>query len=148
MNKEIKEILDKLNNKAEHYILYDYEVKQLLDHITNLQKYYNYNVNKYEELILKYSNLQEENEILKDLKYFTTDEIYKELGKRLQECADVSEELASECNDKQERMDNAIELIKKDREKNYDTLEKKAFYCNKTDKLLNILQGDDKNDNR
>lgn len=38
MKDEIKEILDKLNNKAEHYILYDYEVKQLLDHITNLQE--------------------------------------------------------------------------------------------------------------
>lgn len=34
---DIKEILNKLNNKAEHYILYDYEVKQLLDCITNLQ---------------------------------------------------------------------------------------------------------------
>lgn len=33
----VKEILNKLNNKAEHYILYDYEVKLLLDCITNLQ---------------------------------------------------------------------------------------------------------------
>ena len=38
MNEETKELLDKLNNKAIHYILYDYEVKQLLDYITNLQE--------------------------------------------------------------------------------------------------------------
>lgn len=33
-----KEILDKLNNKAEHYILYDYEVKTLLDYIDYLEQ--------------------------------------------------------------------------------------------------------------
>lgn len=38
MKDEIKEILDKLNNKAEHYILYDYETHLLLDYITNLQE--------------------------------------------------------------------------------------------------------------
>lgn len=45
--KKIKEILDKLNNKAEHYILYNYEVKLLLDYITNLQE----KNKKYEEFV-------------------------------------------------------------------------------------------------
>jgi hypothetical protein len=34
------------------------------------------------------------------------------------------------------------EEIIKDRKKNYDDLGKKAFYCNKTDKLLKILGSD------
>ena len=38
MTNETKEILHKLNYKAEHYILYNYEVKLLLDYITNLQQ--------------------------------------------------------------------------------------------------------------
>ena len=61
----------------------------------------------------------------------------RELIKDLKELYFEKEEYKSRC-------EKAIELIKKDREKNYDTLEKKAFYCNKTDKLLNILQGEDK----
>lgn len=37
-NKEIEELLNKLKNKAEHYILYDYEVKLLLSYIEQLEK--------------------------------------------------------------------------------------------------------------
>ena len=36
-NKEIEELLNKLKNKAEHYILYDYEVKLLLSYIEQLE---------------------------------------------------------------------------------------------------------------
>ena len=42
------------------------------------------------------------------------------------------------------RIDKAIELIEKDRNKNYGSLEKKSFYCSKTNKLLEILRGSDK----
>ena len=62
MKDEIKEILDKLNNKAEHYILYNYEVKLLLDYITNLQE--------------KYERMKENAEILSNG--------YNELEKRIE----------------------------------------------------------------
>lgn len=38
------------------------------------------------------------------------------------------------------------EEIIKDREKQYSDLEKKAFYCDKTNKLLEILDKGDKNE--
>ena len=64
---EIKRILA----TSGKYITYA-ERCYVLDYITNLQKYYNDNVNKYEELLEKYSNLQEENERLnKELKLKT-----------------------------------------------------------------------------
>ena len=36
--------------------------------------------------------------------------------------------------------DEVIELINEDRNKNYGSLEKKSFYCSKTNKLLEILE--------
>ena len=42
----------------------------------------------------------------------------------------------------QDRIDKAIELIEKDRKKNYGSLEKKSFYCSKTNEILEILRGD------
>ena len=63
MNNDIKEILDKLNNKAEHYILYDYEAHLLLDCITNLResnKFLNNIIDELEkELKLAYTDLFE-----------------------------------------------------------------------------------------
>lgn len=37
-------------------------------------------------------------------------------------------------------IDEVIELINKDRNKEYGSLEKKSFYCSKTNKLLEILE--------
>lgn len=70
MNNEIKEILDieKYKNKdgyVENINLLPSEIHKLLDYITNLQQenekiknYYNDNVNKYEDLLIKYNDLQ------------------------------------------------------------------------------------------
>lgn len=66
MNNEIKEILDNLiryKNEGNQMkwspedILTIEDVWLLLDYITNLEQYYNDNVNKYEELLVKYSTL-------------------------------------------------------------------------------------------
>ena len=50
--------------------------------------------------------------------------------------------------DEIERLNNiinkVIEEIEKDRKKSYNDLVKKSFYCNKTDKLLALLKGVDK----
>ena len=64
MNKEIKEI-ERILATSGKYITYA-ERCYLLDYITSLQEYYNDNVNKYEDLIVKYSNLQKENKIQKE----------------------------------------------------------------------------------
>jgi len=64
MNKEIKEILDEIKDYSEHeYLppcceLTNEDCKVLLDYITNLEQYYNDNVNKYEELLVKYSTIK------------------------------------------------------------------------------------------
>ena len=63
MKDEIKEILDKLNNKAEHYILYDYETHLLLDYITNLQEEnerLTRSIVSYDETLLKRNNEYED----------------------------------------------------------------------------------------
>ena len=66
MKDEIKEILDRLyvyrneNDEMKYQpedILTIEDVWLLLDYITNLEQYYNENVNKYEELLVKYSTL-------------------------------------------------------------------------------------------
>lgn len=76
MEDEIKEILDILNknkNEIRTYCYYPddvlscYDLIKVLDYITNLQKYYNDIVNKYEELLVKYSDLQEENKRLNNI---------------------------------------------------------------------------------
>ena len=76
MKDEIKEILDRFAYvKKEPYKLSYYpedllnreDMWLLYDHITNLEQYYNDNINKYEELLVKYSNLQEEIERLNNI---------------------------------------------------------------------------------
>ena len=57
--------------------------------------------------------------------------------------------LCMEEKDKEiERLHSIIKEVReeiiKDRKKNYGDLEKKAFYCNKTDKLLEILDKENK----
>lgn len=63
MNNEIKEILDDLdyckNRKRGNISLKHNECDLLLNYITNLQQKYNDNVTKYEELLEKYSNIQQ-----------------------------------------------------------------------------------------
>lgn len=69
MNKEIKEIIDLINEKYKDYYLDDFlsgeDIKNLVDHITNLENLYKEMLDNYENLILKYSDLQHENELLK-----------------------------------------------------------------------------------
>ena len=131
MNKEIKEILDKLKLLCyDNYCLefsVDYierkEEKLLLDYITNLQECYNDNVNRYEELIEKYSNLQEENEKLN-----TVIETLKETNHLL---INQKYKLEYELDKLDELKDKAIEIIK---------------LCNSkcAKEVINILQGSDK----
>lgn len=131
MKDEIKEILEDIkdmNNysnfidsqyggKNYYYLLEKKESKQLLDYITNLQEYYNDNTNKYEELLVKYSDLQENNQAMQE-----------EMA-RTWKIAD----------DYKSRIDKAIEWIDYDNMENY-------FECPKKEMkdLLNILQGEDK----
>lgn len=60
---------------------------------------------------------------------------------------EIKKRLIDRINRQQERIDKAIEQINKDREKcdyGKDGLMKQAFYCNKTNKLLEILKESDK----
>lgn len=134
MNKEIKEILDKLQYVANNQIIeYDTslnpdnvdenicpltsnECVQLLNHITNLREDLKYQKEMYDEycdkhtkLMQAYSNLKKENEILnKGIVY----------AKRIEK-------------DYKTRFDNAIELIK-------DT--KEYFHDGIDEELLDILE--------
>lgn len=60
-NDEIKEILDRIETASEIFdcLLKPKECTLLLDYITNLQQNYNDNVSKYEELLVKYSNIKQ-----------------------------------------------------------------------------------------
>lgn len=92
-DENIKEILDKLNNSAEHYILYDYEVKILLDYITNLQtieQQYSAILSENAELENKITNLQEEKDDYKhkfweeqELNEYLQDKIDKVAGRAM-----------------------------------------------------------------
>lgn len=55
------------------------------------------------------------------------------------ECIDENENLTNENEKLHSIIKEVREEIIKDRKKNYDDLGKKTFYCNKTDKLLEIL---------
>lgn len=62
VNKDIEELLNKLKNKAEHYILYDYEVNLLLSYIEQLEN----NKEKTIELLNELSNLYDDNYTISD----------------------------------------------------------------------------------
>lgn len=148
MKDEIKEILSKMERLivyGQYNAYYDLE-KQLLDYITNLQQYYKDNVNKYEELIVKYSNLQEENQRLKELVnpttqiFIDTQDMEERYGQELYE-----DYLKKQLEDCKSRIKKAIEY-------NYELQER---YCHSalfdepvaskiyeiSEKQLNILQG-------
>ena len=71
--KKINKILNNINSKYyKDYYVQDIvsgdDLKLLLDYIIKIREYYNDNVNKYEDLIVKYSNLIQENQQLKKQK--------------------------------------------------------------------------------
>lgn len=113
MSEDIKEILDKFDKVLENYELdkkwgqmsvdsichlFPSEIITIKDYITNLQQYYNDNVNKYEELLVKYSDLQEEKERLNNIineleKYINEEYIYDELGMKIFDASKLQEKL-------------------------------------------------------
>jgi hypothetical protein len=70
------------------------------------------------------------------MKEYTTEEIFNELWKRIEYDANVSEELATECNELQERIDKAIKFIN-----THD-----LYHPTNEVILLNILRGSDSNE--
>ena len=75
------------------------------------------------------------------MKEYTTAEIFEELWKRIEYDANVSEELATESNELQERIDKAIEII--------DLIKPELWNISNamTHKLIdikNILKGEDR----
>lgn len=103
MTEEIKEILDELKNddyiRPYEDVYSEYPIKTidkkqtkiLLNYITNLQQYYNDNVNKYEELLVKYSDLQKEKEELK-IKISAREEVCEDYKQRCEEAIEYIEE--------------------------------------------------------
>lgn len=75
------------------------------------------------------------------MKEYTTEEIFNELWKRIEFDANVSEELATECNELQARIDKAIEYIENNSELYYGD----ELY-DEYQKIVDILKGSDSND--
>ena len=102
-NKEIEELLNKLKNKAEHYILYDYEVNLLLSYIEELEE-----DNKYLKRLCETQNNREyRSKFLKEFQeekgenvYPDYDEIYKRYDR-----------LKEENKQLENNRDKAIEVI-------------------------------------
>ena len=76
------------------------------------------------------------------MKEYTTEEIFNELWKRIEFDANVSEELATESNELQARIDKAIEYISEYRNGWNNWFE---FTIDDKLKLLDILKGSDTN---
>ena len=77
------------------------------------------------------------------MKDHTTAEIFEELWKRIEYDANVSEELATESNELQARINKAIEYIKENYDNATYTYSKdKDIYCKCFDDLLEILKGE------
>ena len=139
MTNEIKEILDYIDDR----IIPNEKWEAVKDYITNLQQYYNDNVNKYEELLVKYSDLQEENERYKRIfegkerfsKIMPDDTDFIILSKTDYDRQQDDIELV--LIDYKSRNEKAIEFIGNPLD-NY--WEQEAQY------LLKILQGDDKDE--
>ena len=74
--------------------------------------------------------------------YLTTQQLFEELQRRWEHDANVSEELASESNELQERIDKAIEYIEHYLEE--DRINCGNIYHSVYDELLDILKGSDK----
>ena len=130
MKNEIKEILSLLNSSS-----WSNEAKKIEDYITNLQQYYKDNVNRYEELIEKYSNLQQENERLK--KY---EKGYCFLKENCMMCS-ADKEIKLELEDYKYRCEKAIEYINKLYNLYYEQgINFEIMYKSQVDNLLNILQ--------
>lgn len=68
----------------------------------------------------------------------------EELEKQVDDLYKLETTLTNEIERLHSIIKEVREEIIKDREKNYSNLEKKAFYCNKTDKLLEILDKENK----
>lgn len=144
MNKEeIKEILELYKNEdIEYYnLVSDLGYDKLLNYIIKLQYYYNDNVNDYEKLIIKYSNLQEEN---KKLKYHIEKDNNVSLAKynKLKNEKEQLELTLSVLKDNRLIIKKAIEYIK-------EYCIDDEFYINLTNKekhiidVLNILKGEE-----
>ena len=77
------------------------------------------------------------------MKEYTTEEIFNELWKRIEFDANVSEELATESNDLQDRIDKAIEYIEKVESVNKELKDSDMYWAYNTffPELLDILKG-------
>ena len=114
-----KKDLDFVNERLK----YKFNISILEAQLTKLQEHYNDNVNKYEELLVKYSNLQKENEKLKENAIHNDKVVDK---------AKWNEMLYKS------RIDKAIEYIKH--------LDNVFIDDKKQDEILNILEWSDNND--
>ena len=133
MNEKIKEILEGIQVVITHDGTIEFntkELKTLIDYITNLQQYYNDNVNKYEELLVKYSNLQE-NQKLNELNVCVGCNNNPDYKLR---CEKAIEYIRNNIAD--------IEFIKKRYRVIIDDYVETTI--NDIEKLLNILRGGDK----
>lgn len=90
---------------------------------------------------------KEETGLFNDLWHIGTDMMswdYKEPADELKEkiikTFEENKLLKDKVNQLETNRDEVIELINKDRNKEYGSLEKKSFYCSKTNKLLEILE--------
>ena len=108
MSEELKEILEALKPHDKEF--------------ASIKEYYNDNINKYEDLIVKYSKLQEENKNLK-----------LSLKNRIKYSEDLDEKIL--------RIDKAIKYIRE----NYDNYYGDELYDNYQE-IINILTGEDTNE--
>lgn len=148
MTNEIKELIDNIKiinaenrkNDFNHIILQSNSMEQLLDYITNLQK-------ENEKLKNLYTN-EKSHKI--DCDYFKTlyskadkDIIIEDLVYKCEQCRvlyDSAEKHSFENYDLQQRIDKAIQLIEKQKRKMYKSRNKIAMYI--LMKIENILKGE------
>ena len=132
MNDEIKECLDSLYYQDDYSsISYD----KLLDYIIKLQQYYKDNINKYEELIEKYSNLQQENERLKEIlkwKQNREPELFT-----IESVLETNKQLYDERNMYKSRCEKINEILKESPDFNYSN-----DYIILKRKIESVLQGE------
>ena len=172
MNKEVKEILDKLKTRDDLYhrvvgscevpIKY-YEAHLLLDYITNLEKENNKLTAESTEWESRCYDLQKENETLKQAvkdTYDSSQDMLSELQTKYDKLKERCEYLQRSCERKEEQRDTArmeymeqedyksrnekaIESINNHRLSGFKELEYVSYLEFKKE-LLNILQGEDK----
>lgn len=143
MDNDIKEILDRMEEakdiNAEQPFLDYHESRILLDYITNLQKELNYYITHCEEQKQELHRLNEQHKQNKKEKRYLKEE-NKRLQQRNIELMVERDRARGENKVLQERMDKAIEILKKGV---INKVTKGKAYINLTE-LFNILVGDDK----